>query len=214
MKGSQVGNLNELNARVQEWDDFTPAGINELDKVIRSYRLGPEEKAYNRIIDVISNNTKQYINARVPNAISRMNADYAQAADELDKLRQAIGSDRTPDQTKINRLVSLFKPISRYRKELVESMGREAANDLIDQLYAYALSEMWPIGSVRKIVEATVGAASLTQGVGAAASMIPAVAATSPRIGAGVTALGAKAAPAVMRGIEAVTPVISGQVSK
>lgn len=207
----EVAKMDELRNLYQNWDDFTPLGLNDLKRAIRNRVNIGNSKELNAMATMAEGKLKTIINNTDP-AIGKMNAEYGAASDFINNLQKEIFSKRSTmsDSTKLNRLLSIFNQKSDTRLKLVQELGDKAGQDLINEITGAAMSSWLPTGWVQRFVLAGSGLSGLVS---------PAVMATAPLasprlVGKGARMLGqaSKVLPTVEKyGIPLVNKLINSK---
>lgn len=176
----EVEKLNELKALYKEWDDFTPLGVNDLKRAIRN-RVNPgNSKELNYVITNAEKDLASYVNKADP-LIGEMNAKYSSASEFVELLQKEIfgKTSKMSDSTKLNRLLNIFNQKSDVKMKLVEKLGQQGSQDLINEITGAAMSSWLPTGWVQRFV---LGGAGLTGAFFNAPAAIVGAAGASPRI--------------------------------
>jgi hypothetical protein len=174
--------------KIQGWKDNSPAGFDQL----RRYLNGSGS-------DFLMNVGKKFKDGAetVYPGFKDMVDNYAQRTNVLNTLKREISSvtGNVSDQTKLNKIMKIFKKDPLIRSHLVTAMGQQAADDFLNKISGAILSSWVPAGGTGKFIRgaselAGVGGAMLhgVPGAGAAAAGTAAAgfAATSPRIVGGL----------------------------
>lgn len=174
--------------KIQGWKDNSPAGFDQL----RRYLNGSGS-------DFLSNVGKKFKEGAetVYPGFKDMVDEYAQRTNVLNTLKREISSvtGNVSDQTKLNKIMKIFKKDPLIRTHLVTAMGQQAADDFLNKISGAILSSWVPAGGTGKFIRgaselAGIGGAMLhgVPGAGAAAATTAAAgfAATSPRIVGGI----------------------------
>ncbi len=174
----EVEKINEISDLVNNWDDFTPLGTEELKMAIRNRVNIGNSKQLNSIITKSENSLKSYID-KVSPEIAKMRAQYAKDSEFIDNLQREIfgSTSKMSDSTKLNRLLSVFSQKSDLRQKLVEELGKQTGTDLLNEITGAAMSSWLPTGWVQRFVLAGSGLSGIVNPV-----VISAAPAASPRI--------------------------------
>jgi len=174
--------ISELKNLINEWDDITPLGLNDLKRALRNRINIGNSKELNAIITRVENNLRNYVNTRAPQ-IGEMNRNYAEASEFINKLQKELfgTTSRLSDSTKLNRLLSAFNQKSDVRTKLIEELGEKTGQDLLNEIAGAAMSSWLPTGWVQRFVLGGVGGgAAVSSGIGL--PLVAGVAGASPRI--------------------------------
>jgi len=178
----QTNKIKEMVDRVNTWDDVTPTGLNDLRQIIDSYKSHMEGGRYNAIVGKVRTDLVSHINEKVPE-IGEMNSGYAQASDFLDEIKKELGSDKVKDQTKINKILNVFKPNSQERQRIIDELGQKTGSDLLNEIAGVAMTDWLPRGIAGKLLGGIEVAGQALMGTAAAhpAGLIP-LGLSSPRL--------------------------------
>lgn len=121
--------LKEAFEIIQQWEDITPIGINNLARKLGNLRVVGDtggKKELNLVIDSMRRSLRSYLGERVPQAIN-LNAGYAKGQNFLSKLELNIEgkSDLNVDQA-ASKLFQLAKDLDNpFKREGAEKLLRE-----------------------------------------------------------------------------------------
>lgn len=185
---SEQNQIKELQKLVSDWDDFTPKGIDDLRMAIRNRRLATNSKYLNGIYAKMEGNVRNYVNSRVPQ-IQAMNEQYAKESEFIESLQKEIfgKTSNMSDSTKLNKLLGIFKQNTDLRRKLVDELGKQSGQDLLNEINGVVLSDWLPQNFVQRFVLAGSGLAGGAGLLAGATSIAPTLAGTlplaSPRVG-------------------------------
>jgi len=189
---SYQNNLTELVQRVYDWDDTTPKGMNQLRKIISSYRVGGispsgAAKSFDAIVTGLSSGLSDYISERAPE-VGVMNKEYAAASQFIDQAKSALSLETKTPTTAARKLLNVFNPKSIVYRNVTEQLGAKASKDLMSDIAGLLMSKWTAEGLGSYLTTFLLG----SEGMGGFESMIhnpyviPGMAATaatsSPRI--------------------------------
>lgn len=204
LKKKEVSDVQELENVIYEWTDFSPLGLNDLKKAIWNRKSHLNSPELNKIYGKVWSNLDNYINTRAPQ-IGIMNAKYTKDTQFIESLQKELFGKRSTmsDNSKLNRLLGIFKQNSDVRKDLVKKLGEQAEIDLVNEITGAAMSSWLPTGWVQRFVLGGAGA-----GIGISALTNPAVipAAAVGMAGASPRIVGKSAR--IMGQINRITPAI------
>lgn len=147
---AQGNKLNELAERIEDWNDITPTGMNQLRKIIDSYRSSEGERQFNFVIDKLRDNTNNYVSDRMP-LIGEMNKEYTNSMEFLKQLKQDFGNPNLPADSKLNRLLSIFNPSKLGRMNTMEELEALTGVDLRNEIVGALLSDTFPKNFVQNL---------------------------------------------------------------
>ncbi len=178
LSDAENSQIDELQKLVNEWDDFTPLGLEDLKKALRNRINVGNSKELNKIITLTENNLKNYINEKMPQ-IAKMRIQYAKDSEFIDNLQKEIfgSTSKMANSTKLNRLLNIFNQKSDLKKQLIQQLGEQTGIDLLNEITGAAMSSWLPTGWVQRFILAGSGLSGiLNPAIIAAAPM------ASPRI--------------------------------
>jgi len=157
---SEQKNINELIDRIYNYDDYTPKGLDNLSQIINSYRKGTNSTRYNAIITSLNKQFNNYLSDRVPQ-IGVLRSQYAKDSEFINVLqREIFGKNKNiSDETKLNRLISIFNKNNDIKKRVVEKLGDMTDTDLLNEINGAILTRWLPENFVQRFVLATGGLA-------------------------------------------------------
>ena len=159
--------LEKIFGLVNEWDDFTPQGVNTLATRIGRFRRDTQDSAqFDRIVDNIRRDTRSFVGEQFPE-IAEANAKFASRMDLIDdldsilKTRGAVESQQGVRETsqRIARLFNANKELSREAVELLEKdlgidvLSIEAGRQLSDNASLFQVgAQDTGMGIVRSLI--------------------------------------------------------------
>lgn len=182
LSNNEVEKLNELRNLYANWDDFTPLGLEDLRKAIRNRVVIGNSKELNAVATQAENKLKDIINITDPR-ISEMRTNYANSSKFIDELQREIfgKTSKLSDSTKLNRLLSIFNQKSDTRTKLIEKLGKEVGQDLLNEITGATMSSWLPTGWVQRFVLGGIGGGAALS-AGATAPLAVGALGASPRI--------------------------------
>jgi hypothetical protein len=188
---SKQGDIEEVVSRLNEWDDFSPLGIDDLRKVVRSYEApklmgSSADKQFNAIINSIADGLNDYTASLSPK-IKKMRDAYAKDSRLLDEAMKSVSLGKDKPATAARKLLNVLNPKSDVYRKVLLDLGERAGKDLTSDVAGYSMSSLIPEGLGAKTMTA-VGA-----GIGGMlnpAFLTGAVAASPRVIGEVTTGLG------------------------
>jgi len=212
--------IDEVVSRMNEWDDFSPLGINDLRKVVSSYKkngvlASTADKQFNSILGKIENGLSDYASELSPK-IKELNKAYAKDSELLDHAMSALSLGKGKPDTAARKLLNVLNPKSDVYRKVLQDLGERAGKDLESQIAGYSMSKFIPEGLTSRV------GAGVATGLGALTNpaFIAGAAASSPRlVGETATALGSalgsRAGRAISQyGEKALTNLIKGASSQ
>ena len=174
--------LKEVFDVVNDWDNYTPSGLNRLAIKVGNYRKpGQTSKQFNSIIDASKRNIRTYVGKRVPE-IKELNQYYAERADFLEGVSSVLRAS-TPGTEGVNKTFSAISGLFNTNKELaralVQQLEGDAAGKSIDILGREAGRQL---GQATSRSTASIGSLA----TGAIQSLLPPSAIGKAAIGAGI----------------------------
>jgi hypothetical protein len=158
---TQQGQVQELYSRIQNWDDYTPTGVNDLKKVVNSYRDKMGGGQYNAFVDTMKNKVNEILTGSSDD-IAKMNAQYQKESQFIDRIKkELLGSDKMSQTTRINRVLKIFDKNSTVRKEVIKEMGAISGQDFLNEVAGEALSGWLPQGWVQRFIIGGAGASGV-----------------------------------------------------
>jgi len=159
--------LEKIFGLVNEWDDFTPQGVNTLATRIGRFRRDTQDSAqFDRIVDNVRRDTRSFVGEQFPE-IAEANAKFASRMDLIDdldsilKTRGAVESQQGVRETsqRIARLFNSNKELSREAVELLEKdlgidvLSIEAGRQLSDNASLFQVgAQDTGMGIVRSLI--------------------------------------------------------------
>lgn len=192
LPNAQKKELQEVVDKVYAWDDLSPMGIDDLRENISVFRKGgvnpsSADKKFNAIVDSLLDNTRGYIEKRVPQ-ISKMNKDYHAQSKTIENVSKTLSLGKDSPRTAGTKLMSVFNPRATIYKPIVDELGEKAGKDLMSDIAGLTMSKWTPEGLasyVSSLGLLGVGTAALTPSTLLAAPL------ASPRlVGEAATTLG------------------------
>lgn len=161
----EIKEMNEIVKLYQNWDDFSGKGVNELRQALNNRINIGNSKKLNYVITTLSENLNDEV-AKASPQIAEMNKAYADASKFIDDLQSEIfgKTSKMSDSTKLNKLLNIFKQQSDLRTELVTRLGKEAGQDLINEITGAVMSSWLPTGWVQRFVLGGAGLTGLVTG--------------------------------------------------
>jgi hypothetical protein len=183
------GNLQKFYKQLKSWTDFTPGGVEDLRQAITNH-ISEFQATGNTRADVILGNLKKFVTSgledRAPGYGEHL-ATYTKktqlANDVLKELNASSGNSKP--STQLNSVMRLFKKDPDVIKGLTTIMGKDEADNFLNELSGAILSEWLPSGSTRQVVESfgTLGGIlGVLSGGLHAVPTAAAIASASPRI--------------------------------
>jgi hypothetical protein len=131
---------------VNNWEDFSPKGINNLAKKISRFRRGGADSGnFDRVVDTLKRDVREFVGQVAP-TIKEANVKYSDKMDLLDQLDNLLKTDGAVTSREgiqktseaIGRLFNANKDIAREGVEEIEKelginiLGKEAGRQLVD----------------------------------------------------------------------------------
>lgn len=185
LPSQETRRLNELAERIYEWDNFKPTGLEKVRQIIDSYDTNGRVPQMDRIVRKLKDNVANYVDPKVPMLRTMRETYSAKSRVAEGVLKELNLSNNAKPSTQLNSIMRLFKKDPQVAEDLAKVMGKEKADEFLNELSGAILSEWLPSGAVRQLVEGlgTVGGAI---GVATGSVSLPAAAAAaataSPRI--------------------------------
>lgn len=188
LSSQEVEKLDELRTLYQNWDDFTPLGLDDLRRAIRNRIVIGNSKELNYVATDLENKLKTVVD-KADSAIGDMRRSYAEASDFIENLQKEIFGKKSnlSDTTKLNRLLNIFNQKSDVKKELVTRLGNEAGEDLINEITGAVMSTWLPTGWVQRFVLGGLGGGAAIYAGANPATLVAGALGASPRIVGKVT---------------------------
>lgn len=212
---SQQGDIKEVIARMNEWDDFSPLGINDLRKVVESYEKNAlagstADRQFNAILSKISHGLNEYTSTLSPE-IKKMNEAYAKGSQLLDEASKAISLGKDKPTVAMRKLLNMLNAKSDVYKPVLDKLSQATGKDLATDVAGYSMAKVLPEGLTSNIgAGLSVLGSALTP-----ASLLPALASSPRLVGEVSTALGSlKNNKALRKGVKALSPLIKGAASQ
>lgn len=197
---ADVNNLKKAFAKINGWQDTSAKGLDGLRQAIGNlmtdFKVTGNPRA-NVILEKVKDSLTTSLGKQVP-GYTNMLATYGsktQLAKNLSK--ELIGGTNAKPSTQLNSVMRLFKKDPTVLRDLEKVMGKEQAQQFMNELSGAILSNWFPAGTVGNIargaIEAGAAAVAATAGgaLPAVATGATALAATSPRIvGKGAVLMG------------------------
>lgn len=152
----EVSKLDELKTLYQDWDDFTPLGLNDLRRSLRNRVVVGNSRELNSVITQMEKNLNKTVDKADP-LIGEMRRNYAEASDFIEDLQKELfgKNSKLSDNTKLNRLLGIFSQKNDVRLKLVEQLGEQTGQDLLNEITGAAMSSWLPTGWVQRFVLAS-----------------------------------------------------------
>ena len=170
----------EVIDSVKSWDDFSPTGMDTLKRQLADFYS--ESSQARQFVTSIENNVANSIKAKVP-AYAEMTKGYAEATSLIKDIesnlmmrKQGISGRITADQT-LRRLTSAMRENFELRRELVNALDAEGAQDVAAQVAGYAMSQGIPRGLIGTLSAGATGYLAYMN-----PKFWPLLAASSPRV--------------------------------
>ncbi len=164
---TQQNEIVEILDRIQKWDDFTPKGVNTLKQITDSYFRGSaDSKPFDKIITTMSGSLKDYLSKEVPQ-IAEMNAKYSKESEFINQLVKelSLGKNHSPS-TALNKLTSIFRNNNAFKQKLVERLGKETGQQVLDEIVGSMFTDWFPRGLSSRIISNLGGSMVGTAGAG------------------------------------------------
>jgi hypothetical protein len=147
---AHISKLEKLQERIYNWTDKTPTGMNRLNQVIESYKLGgvnlgSSEKKFNYIVGNLKTNLSNYVGERIPQ-IAEMNKGYAASSEVIDNIVNQLKLGKGDPNTALRKLLNVFNPKSTVYRPVVEQLGEKGARDLMSDIAGLTMSSWTPEG--------------------------------------------------------------------
>lgn len=209
---------------IDNWDDFTPMGINRLkQRIMEGYNVNPTtngEKAVNSMLQGLKENIDEYIVSKIGknNPITTMNRDYSEAMTGIKAIETELGKG-TDTQTQFNKLIALTREKTPLKVAQLSSLDEKTSQSLLDSLYAYTMASWMNRNRTVLGLEAmgalAGGGYALGSGnIPAAGVIVAGAALSSPRLGAEIISATAPVAQWFRERVRDFYPVISSNIGK
>ena len=146
LTAAEEGQLQKVFNVVNEWDDFTPAGINTLARRISRFRRGAQDSAsFDRIIDVTKREVRDFV-GQVEPKIKDANQAFADKMDLLDEIDNVLRTDtkfsgREGVRKTAESLGRIFNGGKEFTREAIQDLEKELNIDIIGTLAGQQLTE-------------------------------------------------------------------------
>jgi len=180
-----ANNLQKLSDLVYQWDDITPAGLNQLRQEVVGFRKGginlsPADNRFNLVVDRMGTGLKTYLEKRVPQ-IGKLNSKYAEQSDFINTIRKelSVGDGKSVD-TGIRKLTSAMRQNNELRLDLIKQLQQKAGGEITSSIAGSALNPILPRGIIKPIIAGGGVLGGIT--FGAMAQALPFLLLASPRV--------------------------------
>jgi hypothetical protein len=197
-----LGIYNDIRDWGNQSGDLTPFGVDVLKRRIDD--LYSESSNARAFVQRLKNQARGLLNDQVP-GYQQMTADYAQASDFLDNLKDlSLGAKN--DGTAIRKFSTLMNQNNQFRQGLVDQLSKYAGRDLQAEIAGHAMRSAMP-GKIGFGLDALLGGYAWSH-PGMWPGAIGTAAATSPRLVGETARLAGKAAPYIPKAAAAIPSVI------
>lgn len=151
----QLNNVQKIVEIVNNWDDFTPKGVDYLKRQIDNFYIGnPGSRQYDKFVNSIRSSIKEQLVSSVP-GYSDMTKKYVKFLDIEEEISRALSlNDKAMADTGLRKLLSTMRENFEWRKGLVQKLDEVSHGELLPKLAGYTMRSWAPRGFVGKLTGA------------------------------------------------------------
>lgn len=189
LTASDRADLEKFWTEFQSWQDFTPKGVDNLRQMIGNH-MDDFRATNNSRANVVLGKLKKFVTSELESkgsGYSEILKDYGNETRLAQNLLSELNlKGNAKPSTQINSILKIFKKDPQVMKDLYTIMGKEKADELLNELSGAILSNWLPAsGKLNNLVReggAVAGLGSAFAGIVNAPAAIAGAASVSPRI--------------------------------
>lgn len=138
--------LTKVANNIQEWQDFTPEGLNTLARKISRFRRGAQDSAnFDRVVDTVKRDLREFVGEVAP-TIKEANSRFAEKMDLIDELDNVLKTDtkyagREGVRKTAESLTRIFSSGKEFSREAVQELEKELGIDILGTVAGQQLSQ-------------------------------------------------------------------------
>lgn len=138
--------LTKVVNNIQNWQDFTPEGLNTLARKISRFRRGVQDSAnFDRVVDTVKRDLREFVGEIAP-TIKEANSRFAEKMDLIDELDNVLKTDtkyagREGIRKTAESLSRIFNGGKEFSREAVQELEKELGIDILGTVAGQQLSQ-------------------------------------------------------------------------